>query len=122
MATNKGSKGNRAGADVYKQPTPGRGKPKYQNVIKEARVNTRTSAKQEVKNVSKVLGKKLTQKDISRKAEKRGNVARQIDIENKERKGVRTPKSTTKVPVKRSGRGGSLGGLRGGADITDMVR
>ena len=114
MAKNKGNKGNRTGAAVYEQPKKGRGKPKYQNVIKEARVNTRVKEKEAVKTVSKITGKKLTKKDISRKAEKGGNIAKQIDREEKVRKGVRTEKPATKTPVKRSRVVRSGGGFRGG--------
>ncbi len=117
MAKNKGNKGNRTGAAVYEQPKKGSGKPKYQNVIKESRVNTRATEKKRVKEIAKITGKKLTKKDISRKAEKMGNIAKQIDREEKVRKGVRTEPSKVKTPVKRSvvsrGRGGGIGGMFG---------
>ena len=112
MAKNKGFKGYKNPEDRYKEPTKGRGKPKYQNTVKDARVNTKSDAKERAKAAAKITGKKLTKKDISRKADKAENIARKIDIENKERKGVRTAKpSTPKVPVKPRGgmRGGGLG-------------
>lgn len=116
MAKNKGFKGYKNPEDRYKEPTKGRGKPKYQNVVKEARVNTKSDAKERAKNIAKITGKKLSKKDISRKAAKEPNTARQIDIEEKERKGVRTAKPTTpKVPVKRSTPRG--GGLRAGGRL-----
>jgi hypothetical protein len=115
MAKNKGFKGYKSEEQKYAPGKKGSGKPKYQNTVKEARVNTRAEAKQSIKNVSKITGKKLTEKDISRKAEKRPNLAKQIDREEKVRKGVRTEKSATKTPVKRSvvtrGRGGAGGGM-----------
>jgi hypothetical protein len=117
MAKNKGFKGNKKSADRFKQPKKGSGKVKYKNVVKEERVNTRKSAKEVESRMSKITGKKLSQKDISRRAEKKGNVARIIDIEDKERRGVRTPKpSTPKVPVKRStaSRSGAVGMRIGG--------
>jgi len=117
MAKNKGFKGYESEEQKYTPPKKGRGKPKYQNVIKEARVNTRAEAKQSIKNIAKITGKKLTKKDISRKAEKRPNIAKEIDREYKIRKGVRTEKPATKTPVKRSvakfGRGGGIGGMFG---------
>ncbi len=117
MAKNKGFKGYKSDEQKYAPGKKGSGKPKYQNTIKEARVNTRAEAKQSIKNISKITGKKLTEKDISRKAEKRPNLAKQIDREEKIRKGVRTEKPATKTPVKRSvatrGRGGGLGGMFG---------
>jgi hypothetical protein len=120
MAKNKGFKGYKSDKQKYAPEKKGSGKPKYKNVIKEARVNTRAEAKESVKSVAKITGKKLTKKDISRKAEKRPNIAKQIDREEKIRKGVRTEKSTTKTPVKRStvragfGRGGAgIGGMFG---------
>lgn len=112
MAKNKGFKGYKSEEQKYTPSKKGTGKPKYQNVVKEARVNTRAEAKQSVKNVAKVTGKKLTKADISRKAEKRPNIAKQIDREYKIEKGVRTAPSSTKTPVKRSvrSRGGGMGG------------
>lgn len=122
MAKNKGFKGYKKEEDRYKEPTKGRGKPKYQNVVKDARVNTKSADIAREKNLAKFLDKPMSKNAISRRAGKKPNVAKQIDIENKERKGVRTAKpSTPKVPVKRSvgggrggvGRGGGAGGLMG---------
>jgi hypothetical protein len=116
MAKNKGFKGYKKEEDRYKPATKGRGKVKYQNVIKEARVNTKSDAKEQAKFVAKLAGKKISDKAASRKADKKVNTARQIDIEEKERKGVRTAKPTTpKVPVKRPKPRG--GGLRAGVRI-----
>ena len=114
MAKNKGEKGK---AETYAAPKKGTGKPKYQNVIKSERVNTKEPRKEPIKNVSKVLkslGTKTSKQEVTRKAGKSPNIAKQIDREYKEQKGVRTAKpSTPKVPVKpRGGRG--MGGFGGG--------
>ena len=99
-------------AKRFNQPVLGSGKPKYQDVVKSERTNTKASSKESIKSGSKVLGKKRTKQEVNRKADKKPNVAKQIDREYKERKGVRTAKpSTPKVPVKpRGGRGGGMGG------------
>ena len=116
MAKNKGFKGNKESSDRFKQPKKGSGKVKYKNVVKEERVNTRKSAKEVEARMQKITGKKLSKEAISRRAGKKPNVARQIDVEDKERRGVRTPKPTTpKVPVKRSTPRG--GGLRAGGRL-----
>ena len=102
MATNKGAKGK---PETYKEPKKGSGKPKYQNVIKEARVNTKKVT------TARIAGKTLTKAEAKAKANKSPNLAKEIDREAKEKKGQRTAKpSTPKVPVK--ARGGS--GMRGG--------
>ena len=90
---------------AYEPPVKGSGKPKYQNVIKEARINTKAKETQTQKNISKITGKKLNDAAAKRKADKMPNTAKQIDREYKEQKGVRTAKpSTPKVPVKKSGK------------------
>ena len=103
----------------------GRGKVKYQNVTKKARVNTKSDAKETFKAISKILGRPASKKAISRQAGKLPNVARGLDIEAKERKGVRTARPTTaKVPVKRSvsRRGGMRGGGIGSGPFGPRVR
>jgi len=118
MAKNKGNKGNRTGAAVYEQPKKGRGKPKYQNVIKEARVDTKAPGKKARKEASKVLKNtrfgRVSKQEITRKESKAKNIAKEIDREEKVRKGVRTEKPATKTPVKRSRAVRSGGGFRGG--------
>ena len=110
-----------AESKMYDAPKKGSGKPKYQNVIKSQRVDTKEPRKEPIKNVSKVLkslGTKTSKQEVTRKAGKSPNLAKQIDREEKVRKGVRTEKpSTPKVPVKRKGgmpRGGSIGNIGGG--------
>jgi|LakMenE18May11ns_1017448.scaffolds.fasta_scaffold9048769_1 hypothetical protein len=80
----------------YEAPVKGSGKPKYQNVIKEARVNT----KQAERKVS-LGGKKLTRSESQARTRNTPNLAKQIDREYKVQKGIRTEKSNIKVPVKR---------------------
>ena len=92
----------------YEAPVKGSGKQKYQNVIKEARVDTKAPRKQDIKDFSKSMkpvGVKPSKQEITRKAGKSPNIAKQIDRETKVQKGVRTEKpSTPKVPVKKSGK------------------
>ena len=105
MATNKGAKGK---PETYKETKKGSGKPKYQNVIKEARVNTKKPT------VTRLAGQALTKAKAKAKMKKQPNIPKQIDREEKIRKGVRTAKpSTPKVPVKVRGGGGLRGGLGG---------
>ena len=99
---------------MYEPIKKGSGKPKYQNVIKEARVNTKRAEKME-----SLAGKKLSKSEAQARTRKATNTAKEIDREEKVRKGVRTEKpSTKKVPVKpRVGGGGlrgPLGSLGGG--------
>ena len=94
-------------AKMYDAPKKGSGKPKYQNVIKEARVNTKRAEKME-----SLAGKKLSKSEAQARARKATNTAKEIDREEKVRKGVRTEKpSTKKVPVKPRGGAGMRGGL-----------
>ncbi len=97
-------------AKMYEPRKKGTGKPKYQNVIKEARTDT----KKDTKPVA-IAGKKLTKSEAQARNRKAENIAKMIDREEKVRKGVRTEKpSTKKVPVKpRVGGGGLRGGLGG---------
>jgi hypothetical protein len=102
-----------AESKMYDAPKKGSGKPKYQNVVKEARVDTKKVT------TTRIAGKQLTKEEAKAKARKSPNLAKQIDREEKVRKGVRTEKpSTKKVPVKpRVGGGGlrgPLGSLGGG--------
>ena len=98
---------------MYEPIKKGSGKPKYQNVIKEARVDTKKPT------VTRVAGKALTKAEAKAKMKKSPNIPKQIDREAKEKKGQRTEKpSTKKVPVKPRGGGGmrgpiSLGGSGG---------
>jgi hypothetical protein len=81
----------------YEAPVKGSGKPRYQNVIKEARVNT----KQAERKVS-LGGKKLTKSESQARTRNAPNLAKQIDREYKIEKGVRTAKQITpKVPTKK---------------------
>jgi len=94
-------------AKMYDAPKKGSGKPKYQNVIKEARVNTKRAEK-----IESLAGKKLSKSESQARARKATNTAKEIDREEKVRKGVRTEKpSTKKVPVKPRGGAGMRGGL-----------
>ena len=92
----------------YEPTIKGSGKPKYQNVIKEARVDTKAPRKQEIKDFApgrKPVGTKPSKQEITRKAGKAPNIAKQIDRETKVGKGQRTEKPLTpKVPVKKSGK------------------
>ena len=94
---------------TYDEPVKGSGKPKYQNVIKEARVDTKAPRKEEIKNVreiTKAPGAKVSKTEVMRKASNEPNIAKQIDREYKVEKGVRTESpSTPKVPVKGSQKG-----------------
>ena len=97
---------------MYDPPKKGSGKPKYQNVVKEARVDTKKVT------TTRIAGKNLTKEEAKAKARKSPNLAKQIDREAKEKKGQRTTKpSTPKVPTKVRGgglRGGALGTIGGG--------
>lgn len=95
-------------AKMYEPAKKGSGKPKYQNVVKEARVDTKKVT------TTRIAGKNLTKEEAKAKARKSPNLAKQIDREEKIRKGVRTAKpSTPKVPVKVRGGAGLRGGLGG---------
>jgi hypothetical protein len=98
---------------MYEPRKKGTGKLKYQNVVKEGRANTK---KRQVDNTTfvkeKLAGKKVTKQEKRAIGNKAENVAKQIDREEKVRKGVRTEKpSTKKVPVKPRGGAGMRGGL-----------
>jgi hypothetical protein len=98
---------------MYEPRKKGTGKLKYQNVVKEGRANTK---KRQVDNTTfvkeKLVGKKVTKQEKRAIGNKAENVAKQIDREEKVRKGVRTEKpSTKKVPVKPRGGAGMRGGL-----------
>ena len=105
MTSTGKAKVNAAESKMYNEPVKGSGKPKYQNVIKEARTNTKKSETQVQKNISKITGKKVSDTTAKRKADAKPNTAKQIDREYKVQKGVRTEKpSTPKVPVKKKGK------------------
>ncbi len=108
MAKNKGNKGK---AETYAAPKKGSGKPKYKNTVKEVRVNTK-----QAERLESLSGKKLSKSESQARTRKAPNLPKQIDREEKVRKGVRTEKpSTPKVPVKPSrGGGGMRGGMSGG--------
>ena len=98
---------------MYEPRKKGTGKLKYQNVVKEGRANTK---KRQVDNTTfvkeKLVGKKVTKQEKRAIGNKAENIAKQIDREEKVRKGVRTEKpSTKKVPVKPRGGAGMRGGL-----------
>ena len=93
-------------AKMYEPIKKGSGKPKYQNVVKEARTDTKKPT------ATRVAGKALTKAEAKAKMKKAPNLPKQIDREEKIRKGVRTAKpSTPKVPVKVRGGAGLRGGL-----------
>ena len=82
----------------YEPPVKGSGKPKYQNVIKEGRLQPKKAAAP-----TSLAGKKLKAEQIKRIAQKNPNLAKEIDREAKMKKGQITAKpSTPKVPVKKS--------------------
>jgi hypothetical protein len=102
-------------AKKYDPPVKGSGKPKYQNVVKEARTDTKKGTK-----LVALSGKKLTKSEAQARNRKAENVAKQIDREEKVRKGVRTVKpKTPKVPVKPRGGMGRGGGA---FNINDLNR
>ena len=91
---------------MYEPIKKGSGKPKYQNVIKEARLDTKNPT------ATRVAGKALTKAEAKAKMKKAPNLPKQIDREAKEKKGQRTAKpSTPKVPVKVRGGSGVRGGM-----------
>lgn len=100
-------------AKMYDAPKKGSGKPKYQNVVKEARLDTKKKAVTSTTKVKeKILGKNVTQQEKRAIGNKVANTAKMIDREVKEKKGQRTEKpSTKKVPVKPRGGAGMRGGL-----------
>ena len=114
MATKKKDKAPSTGlkkvlaqeSKMYEPIKKGSGKPKYQNVIKEARLDTKKPT------ATRVAGKALTKAEAKAKMKKAPNLPKQIDREAKEKKGQRTAKpSTPKVPVKVRGGSGMRGGM-----------
>ena len=96
---------NASSTKKYEAPVKGSGKPKYQNVIKEARLNTKERAVKGIENTKNIVGKQVTQQQRRALGNKVENTAKMIDREAKELKGQRTVKpSTPKVPVKKSGK------------------
>ena len=100
---------NTSSTKKYEAPVKGSGKPKYQNAIKEIRVDTKAPGKEAAKGAAGVLKNtkfgKPSKQEITRKEGKKPNIAKQIDRETKVQKGVRTEKPLTpKVPVKKSGK------------------
>ena len=88
----------------YEAPIKGSGKPKYQNVIKEDRLNTKKrSVESTTKVKQKILGKAVTQQEKRSLGNRVENVPKIIDREYKVQKGVRTEKSNVKVPIKKRG-------------------
>jgi hypothetical protein len=98
---------------MYEPSKKGSGKPKYQNAVKEVRLDTKKKPVTSVVKVKeKILGKKVTQQEKRAIGNKVDNIAKVIDREAKEKKGQRTEKpSTKKVPVKPRGGAGMRGGL-----------
>jgi hypothetical protein len=93
---------------MYEPRKKGSGKPKYQNAVKEARLDTKKKPVTSIVKVKeKILGKNVTQQEKRAIGNKVENIAKVIDREAKEKKGQRTEKpSTKKVPIKiRGGRG-----------------
>ena len=81
---------------MYEKPVKGTGKPKYQNTVKEARIDTKKIS------TDRIAGKKITKTEATARARKTPNLPKQIDREAKTVKGQRTAKPTTpKVPVKK---------------------
>ena len=95
---------------TYEPPVKGSGKPKYQNVTKENRLNTKERQVNITTHVKEnIVGKKVTQQEKRALGNKAENVAKQIDREYKVEKGVRTESpSTPKVPVKGSQKGHTI--------------
>ena len=90
----------------YEPPVKGSGKPKYQNVVKEGRLNTKKSQVESTTKVKeKILGKNVTKQEKRAIGNRVANTAKMIDRETKVGKGQRTEKPLTpKVPVKKSGK------------------
>ena len=112
-------------AKRFDEPVKGSGKPKYQNVVKSERTDTKASSKAGQKKIKPMMtGIQATKQELNRRAQKKPNVAKQIDREYKEQKGVRTAKpKTPKVPVKPRGRSVGRGGMGGGGlNISDLNR
>jgi hypothetical protein len=86
-------------AKKYEPPVKGSGKPRYQNAIKEARINTKQASK-----MSDLAGRKLSKSESQARTRNAPNIAKQIDREYKVQKGVRTEKSNVKVPIKKRGK------------------
>jgi len=84
----------------YKPSVKGSGKPKYQNVTKESRIEPK---KRIVSSINYKTGTKRTPEEIKRKAQGGRNLAKEIDREAKIKKGQITAKpKTPKVPVKKT--------------------
>ena len=100
----------------------GSGKPKYQNVDKARRENTKERNVKTVEKTKNILGKNVTKQEKRSIGNKTPNIPKMVDREAKEKKGQRTEKpSTKKVPVKV--RGGMRGGMGGGVlNINDLIR
>lgn len=89
----------------YEAPVKGSGKPRYQNVIKSDRLNTKKRSVESTTRVKQsILGKKVTQQEKRSLSNKLENVPKIIDREYKVQKGIRTEKSNLKVPVKKRGK------------------
>jgi hypothetical protein len=83
---------------AMKATNKGSGKPKYQNVVKEGRLQPKKAATPIVTS-----GKKMTPEQIKRVTQKNPNLAKEIDREAKMKKGQITAKpKTPKVPVKKT--------------------
>ena len=90
---------------AYNEPVKGSGKPSYQNVTKPNRINTKERAVDITTHVKEnLVGKTVSNQEKRAIGNRAENVAKQIDREYKEQKGVRTaPPTTPKVPVKPKG-------------------
>ena len=104
----------------YNQPVKGSGKPKYQNVVKEARLDTKKRTVDITTHVKQnLVGKKVTAQEKRAIGNKAENTAKLIDREHKVEKGVRTESpSTPKVPVKG---GAKAKGTQAGHAVTDSA-
>jgi hypothetical protein len=104
MTTGK-AKAKAAESKTYNQPVKGSGKPKYQNTVKEARLNTKEKSVKGTEKVKNIMGRNVTQQEKRALGNKVTNIPKMIDREYKEQKGVRTAKpETPKVPVKKKGK------------------
>jgi hypothetical protein len=89
------AKSNAASSKKYDPLKKGTGKPKYQNVTKEARIDKPSTPKT-------LMGKNLSKSERAGRNRNEMDFRKSIDSEAKEIKGQRTAKpSTPKVPVKK---------------------
>ena len=110
-------------AKMYDEPKKGSGKPKYQNTIKIARVDTKADSIGSISSLKRSAGKKVTKSEARESKRKEPNTPKQIDREEKIRKGVRTAKpATPKVPVKPRGGRGMGGAVLGSGSRGPVIK